>query len=70
MFKCDFYLVINDTLSGYFASNRPGGKGSDDIYTYAMIPPPPPATPSRPAPTPAEPEKTYEVRERFVLKDL
>jgi outer membrane protein OmpA-like peptidoglycan-associated protein len=29
----DFSFYINsDTREGYFASNRPGGKGSDDIY--------------------------------------
>jgi len=30
----DFYLVMKDQTSGYFASNRPGGAGDDDIYTY------------------------------------
>ncbi|RPD41835.1 OmpA family protein [Chitinophaga barathri] len=64
----DFYLVTSDTLSGYFASNRPGGKGSDDIYTYAMIPPPPPVPP--PPPPPVKPESPYEVGKSFVLKDL
>lgn len=31
----DFNLVFKDELTkGYFCSNRPGGKGSDDIYIY------------------------------------
>ena len=66
----DFYLVTSDTLSGYFASNHPGGKGSDDIYTYAMIPPPPPPPPAPLPPPPAKPETPYEAGETFVLKDL
>ena len=36
----DFGLIIKDNgeegLIGYFASNRPGGKGSDDIYGFRM----------------------------------
>lgn len=30
----DFYLVSNDGISGYFSSDREGGKGSDDIYSF------------------------------------
>ncbi|GMN10047.1 OmpA family protein [Croceitalea sp. MTPC9] len=31
----DFSLIIDeDTEKGYFASNRPGGKGKDDIYSF------------------------------------
>ena len=33
-----FSMSANGT-SGYFASNRAGGKGDDDIYTYNRIPP-------------------------------
>jgi outer membrane protein OmpA-like peptidoglycan-associated protein len=33
----DFGLILNiDNNTGYFASNRPGGKGSDDIYTARL----------------------------------
>lgn len=31
----DFAYVLNsETRVGYFSSNRPGGKGSDDLYTF------------------------------------
>lgn len=34
----DFGIVFNDDdLSGYFSSDRPQGKGSDDIYTFNVI---------------------------------
>ncbi len=34
----DFCLVINqDGTRGYFASNRPGGKGKDDIYLFEAL---------------------------------
>jgi len=37
----DFSYVINDTTSkGFFASNRPGGKGEDDIYSFTQNTPP------------------------------
>jgi len=37
--KDDFsFFMNNDGLSGYFASNRDGGAGSDDIYAYDRIP--------------------------------
>lgn len=47
----DFYLVMKDETSGYFASNRPGGAGDDDIYTYKrlIIPPLVPEKPVTPA---------------------
>lgn len=33
--KDDFGYIINETtLQGYFASNRSGGKGDDDIYSF------------------------------------
>jgi len=33
----DFGFVFqNDSLSGYFSSNRPGGKGEDDIYSLKV----------------------------------
>lgn len=34
----DFSFITNPEISrGYFASNREGGKGNDDIYTFAMV---------------------------------
>ncbi len=36
----DFGLIYNDTLSGYFTSNRPKGKGNDDIYFFLDKTPP------------------------------
>ena len=31
----DFALIVDKTrMNGYFSSNRPGGKGDDDIYSY------------------------------------
>ena len=36
----DFSLIINQTTKkGYFASNRVGGKGSDDIYSFLELKP-------------------------------
>ena len=32
----DFYLVTRDGLTGYLSSNREGGKGSDDIYSFKL----------------------------------
>ncbi|SDB41837.1 WD40-like Beta Propeller Repeat [Flavobacteriaceae bacterium MAR_2010_188] len=30
----DFAFFVTDKEQGYFSSNRPGGKGSDDIYSF------------------------------------
>ncbi|MFL9483864.1 OmpA family protein [Chitinophagaceae bacterium LWZ2-11] len=32
----DFYYVTNDEQSGFFASNRQGGAGGDDVYKYTL----------------------------------
>jgi len=34
----DFYLATRDGLTGYLSSNREGGKGSDDIYSFSFKP--------------------------------
>lgn len=34
----DFYLITHDGLSGYLSSNREGGTGSDDIYSFSFNP--------------------------------
>ncbi|GAB5564040.1 MAG: OmpA family protein [Winogradskyella sp.] len=31
------FFIDSDTQIGYFSSNRPGGKGSDDIYSFNII---------------------------------
>jgi outer membrane protein OmpA-like peptidoglycan-associated protein/outer membrane lipoprotein-sorting protein len=37
----DFYFLSRSNgLTGYFSSNREGGKGSDDIYSFGYKPPP------------------------------
>ena len=36
--KDDFSFIVNeDTQKGYFASNRAGGKGDDDIYSFKTL---------------------------------
>ena len=30
------YIVNKGTMTGYFTSNRPGGKGDDDIYSFVV----------------------------------
>ena len=38
--KDDFSFVLDETKTkGYFASNREGGKGNDDIYSYELLKP-------------------------------
>ncbi len=41
--KDDFAVIFTEPeIMGYFASNRYGGVGSDDIYSFVYSPPPPP----------------------------
>jgi outer membrane protein OmpA-like peptidoglycan-associated protein len=46
----DFYFTQKDSLSGFLSSDRPGGKGSDDIYSFSRKPQEPPVAfvPTRP----------------------
>ncbi|WP_436491545.1 OmpA family protein [Chitinophaga sp. ARDCPP14] len=68
----DFYFVSADSVSGYLASNRPGGKGSDDIYIFVRQASPvePPAAsippPNRVKPKPGVPQPD----EVFILTNL
>lgn len=32
-------ILFDDEIGGYFCSNRPGGKGDDDIYQFRITPP-------------------------------
>ncbi len=50
----DFYLVTPDGNTGYLSSNRDGGKGSDDIYTFGLKPD---TLPAKPVIAQAEPPK-------------
>ncbi len=59
----DFYLVTRDGVSGYLSSNREGGHGSDDIYSFAYkpvdtIPVKRVTKPAAPNITAAKPQKT------------
>jgi outer membrane protein OmpA-like peptidoglycan-associated protein len=68
----DFYLVTNDGLTGYLSSNREGGQGSDDIYsfTYKQIETVPSKLTTRndaPGANPVGPVKTAP---GFVLKTI
>ncbi len=38
----DDFSIYTDGKTGYFASNRPGGLGRDDIYEFKITPRPPP----------------------------
>lgn len=41
--KDDFSILVTESgVAGYFSSNRSGGQGSDDIYSFSYSPPPPP----------------------------
>lgn len=40
-FTDDFGLAFVSEDRGYFSSDRPGGKGMDDIYAFDKLPPPP-----------------------------
>lgn len=45
----DFYMLPEeDPAQGYFASNRPGGKGMDDIYRFEKMPEPVEPEPEKP----------------------
>jgi len=38
--KDDFALILDDAMkTGYFSSNRPGGKGNDDLYYFDLLKP-------------------------------
>lgn len=43
----DFYFTLRDSTTGYISSDRPGGRGGDDIYAFAVAQPKP-APPAKP----------------------
>jgi len=47
----DFYLVTRDGVNGYLSSNRQGGKGDDDIYSFSYKKPEPVITKLKMPPT-------------------
>ncbi|SMD08159.1 OmpA family protein [Pedobacter africanus] len=62
----DFYFSTADGLTGYLSSNRRGGLGDDDIYSFSY------KAPKVVKPEPQKPVDTikYEVGKTYVLKDI
>jgi len=70
------YIIAEDLKYGYFSSNRPKGKGDDDIYkfTYSgefkkMVPPPPPVVVEQKRPVKAETNKSFTYKLYVLNKD-
>jgi outer membrane protein OmpA-like peptidoglycan-associated protein len=62
----DYATVVNDNITeGYFSSDRPGGRGGDDIYSVAFLDPDVIFTVFAPANIPVE----RRVRETFPLRN-
>lgn len=69
----DFYLETRDGLTGYICSNREGGKGSDDIYSFTLVPKKPsqPAKPNAQADTPkTKPSQPIRFEKGFILTTI
>jgi len=64
----DFYFSTVDSLSGYLSSNRKGGMGDDDIYSF-VYKAPEVIKPEPIKPKPEEPKK-YEVGKTYVLHNV
>nr|WP_121273849.1 OmpA family protein [Pedobacter schmidteae] len=60
----DFYLSTLDGLTGYLSSNRSGGMGDDDIYSFTY------RAPEVVKPEPEKPEEKYEVGKTYVLHNI
>jgi outer membrane protein OmpA-like peptidoglycan-associated protein len=67
----DFYLSTQDGVSGYLSSNRTGGLGDDDLYSFSYKAPemikPQPEKPIVPQVVPPVP---YEVGKTYALKNI
>ncbi len=62
----DFYYITKDSLSGYFSSNREGGQGSDDIYSFSYQP----VVKAVMAVAPPKTEKTEKVAQPIVTEKI
>jgi outer membrane protein OmpA-like peptidoglycan-associated protein len=63
----DFYFVTQDGKTGYYSSNREGGIGNDDIYSFSYKTPPVIVTTPPKIETPAISLKTGST---FILKNI
>ncbi|RXK83513.1 OmpA family protein [Filimonas effusa] len=80
----DFYYTLTGPNAGYLSSNRLGGKGSDDIYAFTIIPGPVTPTPEKEEPPVAkdpnkkrtiggdndDTDRPYEVGETLILVNV
>lgn len=64
----DFYFSTVDGITGYLSSNRKGGIGDDDIYSFVYKAPEVPKT--IPQPEPPKPPVKYEVGKTYVLRNV
>jgi outer membrane protein OmpA-like peptidoglycan-associated protein len=64
----DFYFSTVDGVKGYLSSNRKGGIGDDDIYSFVYKAPEVPKT--TPQPEPPKPPVKYEVGKTYVLRNV
>ena len=62
----DFYFITHNGSNGYFSSNRNGGKGSDDIYSFAIKPD---SAPSKPI-AKISPESPTRLTPGLILKTI
>jgi outer membrane protein OmpA-like peptidoglycan-associated protein len=60
----DFWLTTEDGLTGYLSSNREGGKGSDDIYSFK------PSRFIRSEALKPDTSRLFEPGKTFILKDI
>jgi outer membrane protein OmpA-like peptidoglycan-associated protein len=67
----DFAMIADPGDStGFFSSNRPGGAGSDDLYCYRRLPPPPEPVLASADTIPKPPVPRPVLNKTFVLKNI